>query len=72
MKKINLRRGGAYGKFDNQYDDLGNLRTNKNHVPTVNSYKLAGFKVSDYMGSAHIMTVEDHVDFIFNWFQSSS
>ena len=56
--------GGAYGKFDNQYDDAGKLATNKNHLPTVNSYKLAGFKVSNYMGSAHIISVADHKKFI--------
>ena len=56
--------GGAYGKFDNQYNDAGKLTTNKNHLPTVNSYKLAGFKISNYMGSAHIISVEDHKKFI--------
>ncbi len=64
MKKLNLSIGGAHGKFDNQYDDFGNLMTNKNHLPTVKSYKLAGFKISDYMGSAHIITVEDHKIFL--------
>jgi RHS repeat-associated protein len=63
-KKLKLDAGGGYGKFDNQYDEFGNLLTNKNHLPTMNSYKLAGFRVSNYMGSAQIMTVEDHKAFI--------
>ena len=62
--RINLSKGGAHGKFNNLYDSNGKLLTNKNHLPTIKSYKLEGFKISDYMGGANIMTISDHKNFI--------
>ncbi|TAJ04000.1 hypothetical protein DMA11_24060, partial [Marinilabiliaceae bacterium JC017] len=67
MKVLNVsdgKFGGAYGRMKNFYNSLGELLTNKNHLPTKQAYKLAGFKVSDYIGSAHVMLVQDHIDFI--------
>ncbi|AXT61366.1 hypothetical protein D1816_13755 [Aquimarina sp. AD10] len=57
--------GGAYGRFDNIKDTkTGKNITEKNHIPTTKSYDLAGFNVSKYIGSAHIMKKADHRAFI--------
>ncbi|AWW29630.1 hypothetical protein DN752_05565 [Echinicola strongylocentroti] len=59
-----FKLGGAYGRMKNFYGSLGELLTNKNHLPTLKSYELSGFKISSYMGSANIISIQDHKDFI--------
>lgn len=56
--------GGAYGRMKNVIDDAGKNITEKNHLPSKQAFKLSELKISDYMGSAHIMDKLDHRSFI--------
>ncbi len=56
--------GGAHGRMKNVIGPDGINLTEKNHLPTRQSYKLAGFKITDYMASANIMKKLDHKNMI--------
>jgi hypothetical protein len=58
-----LAEGGAHGRIKNWLEDGINI-TEKNHLPSKNAFKMAGIKISDYIGSAHIMNKADHRAFI--------
>lgn len=58
-----LAEGGAHGRIKNWLEEGINI-TEKNHLPSKNAFKMAGIKISDYMGSAHIMSKADHRAFI--------
>lgn len=53
-------KGNAHGRLENEKGPDGKNTTEKNHMPSKQAYKLAGFKVSDYMGTAAIMKKRHH------------
>ncbi len=59
-----VAEGGAHGRLKNIKGDDGKNITEKNHLPSQQSYKLADFEITSYLGSANIMDKVDHRNFI--------
>ncbi|MCB9235031.1 MAG: hypothetical protein H6581_25480 [Bacteroidia bacterium] len=62
--KKEAKGGDAYGRLKNDVGPDGKNITERNHIPSYNSYELAGFHLSRYRATAHSMLKPHHRDFI--------